>query len=44
MLLLPEYMRRLGSTGRFHVGFAEGAQELGQEAGKRSSEMRGWYF
>jgi hypothetical protein len=23
MLLLPEYMRRLGSTGRFHVGFAE---------------------
>ena len=23
MLLLPEYMCRLGSTGRFHVGFAE---------------------
>jgi hypothetical protein len=23
MLLLPEYMRRLGSTGRFHVAFAE---------------------
>jgi hypothetical protein len=23
MLLLPEYMRRLGSTDRFHVGFAE---------------------
>jgi hypothetical protein len=23
MLLLPEYMQRLGSTGRFHVGFCE---------------------
>jgi hypothetical protein len=23
VLLLPEYMRRLGSTGRFHAGFAE---------------------
>jgi hypothetical protein len=23
MLLLPNYMNRLGSTGRFHVGFAE---------------------
>jgi hypothetical protein len=32
LLLLPQYMSRLGSTGRFHVGFAERAEELGEEA------------
>jgi hypothetical protein len=38
LLLLPQYMSRLGSTGRFHVGFAERAEELGEEAGYHLSK------
>jgi hypothetical protein len=38
MLLLPEYMRRLGSTGRFHVGFAERGLKL--TTGPRSPQTQ----
>jgi hypothetical protein len=37
LLLLPQYMSRLGSR-RFHVGFAERAEELGEEAGYHLSK------
>ena len=41
LLLLPHYMGYLGSTGRFHVGFAErGLKQWAKKTGRHCSETR----
>jgi hypothetical protein len=41
MLLLPNYMSRLGSTGRFHVGFAERGLKNWTKKPASTSQKRG---
>jgi hypothetical protein len=41
MLLLPHYMSRLGSTGRFHVGFAERGLKNWAKKPARTAQKRG---
>jgi hypothetical protein len=41
MLLLPEYMRRLGSTWRFHVGFAERGLKKWAKKPSNTAQKRG---
>jgi hypothetical protein len=41
MLLLPEYMQRLGSTGRFHVGFCERGLKKWAKSPAKTAQKRG---
>jgi hypothetical protein len=41
LLLLPQYMSRLGSTGRFHVGFAERGLKNWAKKPATTSQKRG---